>query len=281
LRLLQTSKALIAVLVALVLCRCAYAQVKYAVLPQSAIEANLATAQYDNQKREHTLFSLFERDGCTQPNLSEMQVRHLREPDVLCSLRGASPALIVVGAHFDHVSTGMGVVDNWTGAALLPALYDSVKIVPRTHTFVFAGFSGEEIGEVGSAAYAKKLAAEKVRIDAMVNFDSLGLTPTKIWASRADKKLLGAAARVLHQLGMKAEAVNVDNVGSTDSESFRLSGFPAITFHSVTNETFYVLHSPADQLNAVNLGDYYDTYRFLACYLAQLDNYLGRTEPER
>ena len=69
--------------------------------------------------------------------------------------------------------------------------------------------------------------------------------------------------------------MNVDNVGTTDSEPFRQQKIPAITVHSVTQETLKILHSKADTIEAVHLDEYYRTYRLLAAYLAVLDQKLG------
>ncbi len=45
--------------------------------------------------------------------------------------------------------------------------------------------------------------------------------------------------------------------------------------HSVTQDRFGILHSSLDDLAAVRLNDYYDTYRLLAAYLAYLDTALN------
>ncbi len=60
---------------------------------------------------------------------------------MICVLPGNSEKVIIVGAHFDHVSDGSGVVDNWSGASLLPSLYQALKDHPRKHTFIFIGFT--------------------------------------------------------------------------------------------------------------------------------------------
>ena len=65
--------------------------------------------------------------------------------------------------------------------------------------------------------------------------------------------------------------VNVDNIGSTDSEQFRAPDIPAITIHSITQETWPILHTPKDRFSAIRLDEYYQTYRLLAAYLAFLD----------
>ena len=66
-------------------------------------------------------------------------------------------------------------------------------------------------------------------------------------------------------------AVNVDHVGTDDSESFQRKHVPNITLHSITQDTFHYLHSPSDTLGTIDPTDYYDSYRLAAAFLAVLD----------
>ena len=66
--------------------------------------------------------------------------------------------------------------------------------------------------------------------------------------------------------------MNIERVGSTDSESFRDKKVPSITFHSLTQATLSILHSSRDQLSEIKEDDYYSTYKLLSAYLALLDN---------
>jgi hypothetical protein len=45
-------------------------------------------------------------------------------------------------------------------------------------------------------------------------------------------------------------------------------------FHSVTQETLRILHSPADRLDAIRRDDYYETYRLVLGYLVYFDRAL-------
>lgn len=197
---------------------------------------------------------------------------------MICVLPGNTDRIILVGAHTDKVNVGDGVVDNWSGASLLPSLLYSVSGEARQHTFVFVGFTAEETGMLGSAFYAEKLSKEqRSKIDAVVNFDTLALGPTKVWATRADKTLLDDLVRVANSMNLPLAAVNVDKVGSTDSESFARFKIPRITIHSLTQETLPILHSKRDTLAVVHMDDYYASYRLISAYLAFLDSSLGRT----
>ncbi|MBI1749911.1 MAG: hypothetical protein HY234_06910 [Acidobacteria bacterium] len=99
--------------------------------------------------------------------------------------------------------------------------------------------------------------------------------------SRSDKELVRIAAGVADALQAPLAGVNVEKVGSSDSESFARRKIPSITFHSVTQETLPILHSPEDNIRAIHLDDYYQTYRLLTAYLTYLDDFLSRPKDER
>jgi Peptidase family M28 len=251
--------------------------VHYRLQTRGVIESRLKSFSTTNSEREALIRKWLGESGCTDINLSEQALDRKLPPNVICVLPGQTQRIIVVGAHTDKVeSAGDGVVDNWTGATLLPALLYSLSAQPRHHTFVFVGFSGEEKGLVGSRFYLNHLTAEqRAHIDGMVNFDSLGMSPTKVWASHADKSLLDALIAIASAAGLPLAPVDVDSVGaSADSESFARYQIPSITLHSVTQETFPILHSRSDKITAIKMNDYYDSYRLIVEYLAYLDEIL-------
>jgi Zn-dependent M28 family amino/carboxypeptidase len=180
-----------------------------------------------------------------------------------------------LGAHFDHVDAGDGIVDNWSGASLLPSLYQALAAAPHKHTFMFVGFTGEEAGLVGSDYYVKQLSADQLaRTEAMINMDTLGLGPTKIWVSQSDPRLVNGIAVVAHSMEIPIAGLNVDGFGESDEESFIREKVCSLTVHSLTPETAYVLHHPADNPSALHFKDYYDTYRLIAAFLNVLDTQL-------
>jgi Zn-dependent M28 family amino/carboxypeptidase len=198
-------------------------------------------------------------------------------------LPGSSENTIIVGAHFDHADVGDGVLDNWSGASLLPSLYEAVKSEPRKHTYVFIGFTDEERGLVGSRYYAKQMTKDHVAMtNAMINMDTLGLGPTEVWADHSDKYLTGVLAYIAQKLKLPLTGMNVGQ-NSTDSESFAERKIPRITIHSLTQEAWdaRILHSPKDRLSAVRFDDYYQTYKLLAAYISFLDHVLPQKSTEK
>jgi Peptidase family M28 len=256
------------------------ALVYFRLHPRDVVEKHLKSFSDRNGEREVLIRKWLAEAGCADSNLSEQSIERKLPPNVICVLPGELPDAIVVGAHTDHVDDfGDGVVDNWTGAVLLPSLLYSLNGKTRRHTFIFVGFSAEEKGLVGSSYYADHMSkTERANVKGMVNFDSLGLGPTKVWISHADKALMDPLKTAAAASHLPLGAVNVESVGaSTDSESFARYHVPRITLHSITTQTYSILHSSSDKFAAIKMNDYYDSYKLMAEYLAYLDLML-RTE---
>ena len=253
---------------------------RYNPVSREVVEARLGKYAGSNKQREITLKQMFSEAGCDEQHLSEQPVKGSKQPNVLCLLPGTSDKVIIVGAHFDYVPAGNGVVDNWSGASLLPSLYEAIKIEPRKHSYIFIGFTDEEVGEVGSAFYVHQMTrAQVAATDAMVNIDTLGLAPTEVWASHSDPRLNHAIASLAKSMSLPVTAMNVEQVGSTDSEQFAARKIPSITIHSLTQQTWdaHILHTSKDKLSAMNLDNYYETYRLVAAYIAYLDQFADAT----
>ena len=224
-----------------------------------------------NRARHDQLTKLFIQSGCDPTDLKVT----FEEPNIRCVLPGETDNVILIGAHFDKVARGHGVVDNWSGASLLPSLFESLSTVKRHHTFVFIGFTAEEEGLVGSRNYVHHLSKqERAQIHAMIAMDTLGITPTKVWSSHSDKTLLYYLVNVSQSLNLPISGMNVDYVGDTDSSPFRDAKIPTVTFHSITTETWHILHSDKDDIKAIDQKAYLDSCRLIAAYVAYLDEVL-------
>ncbi len=239
------------------------------------LEQRLKSAPRNNEERAKTLRAMFRAAGCGSTDLAEQLVHKGKPPNIICKLPGETSGLIIVGAHLDHVRRGDGIVDDWSGASLLPSLYQSLRPQSRRHTFLFIGFTEEEKGRRGSKFYVKTLASGFVRrIRAMVNLECLGMNPPEVWADHAAPALLAALDRVAQAMGTYFPRVDLERVGYDDAVSFRHRNVPTITIHSLSQDKLRVLHSPQDNLSAEHLNDYDDSFRLIAAYLAYLDRVL-------
>ena len=101
---------------------------------QEVIATHLKSFSTKNGEREELIRKWFAESGCQNANLSEQGLDRKIPPNVICVLPGETSEVIVVGAHTDHVADfGDGVVDNWTGAVLLPAAVQPERATASPH----------------------------------------------------------------------------------------------------------------------------------------------------
>jgi hypothetical protein len=98
-----------------------------------------------------------------------------RDANVIAELPGESEEVVLVGAHFDSVWRGPGVIDNATGVEGLRRVAE--RLVGRDHprSLVFAAFAAEEYGLIGSKFYVDdaNTRGELDRIVGVVNLDCI------------------------------------------------------------------------------------------------------------
>ena len=252
----------------------------YSRIGMDTIEDRLRRYGDTDPERSKILKQLFEEAGCRDKHLRVQPVPDADAPNIICSLPGETGEIIIVGAHFDFVDKGEGVADNWSGASLLPSLFQSLSATTRRHTFVFIGFSDEEEGYIGSHFYVEQLKKDQLEsIQAMINLDTLGLDSTKVWTSNSNPELVVLLNRVAASMQLPLDTMDVDDIGDSDGNSFSKRGIPIITLHSVTLGNLHILHSVDDTYNAIQMSDYYDTYKLVAAYLAILDQQELRLAP--
>jgi Zn-dependent M28 family amino/carboxypeptidase len=259
-------------------CFCVRAEViRFDTIDQSVVRERIENVPETNKRRYETIRRLFTESGCGGDNLIDQNTKGVKYPNVVCSLPGTLASTIVACAHYDYVDRGRGLIDNWTGASLLPTLFASLVKTPRRHRFEFISFTGEEQGLLGSQYFVKHLEREeRATIHAVINLDSLGLGPTNVELERGNPALPNALGTVAKFFKIPLNPVNVHRVGRSDSDSFQDAHIPAVGIHSVTTPTLHILHSPDDNIKALKFSDYYDSYRLIAAYLAYLDTALDK-----
>ena len=96
--------------------------------------------------------------------------------NVLARLRGTEdPDLIyVVSSHFDSVAGGPGADDDTSGTAALLEASRLLAATPLPTTVVFASFTGEEAGLLGSREFVRQAAAQGWKVVGALNNDMIG-----------------------------------------------------------------------------------------------------------
>ena len=242
------------------------------VVSQQEMEQRLRSAPARNQQRQAAIGVMFRSAGCPAESLQMRPLNHSEFSNVVCTVAGTGPDVIVVGGHFDHSKAGDGIIDNWSGASMVANLIQSLGSETRRHTFVFAAFAEEEAGLLGAQAFARALSTPDLEhVKAMVNMDSLGLGPPVVWRSRASPNLFDAAQAVAAAIQFHLDVVDMDSAAESDSEPFSQRKISVIDFHSVHPDTMHILHSKEDSFEAVQMEGYADSFRIIAKFLAWID----------
>jgi hypothetical protein len=96
--------------------------------------------------------------------------------NVVATLQGTvNPELVyVVSSHYDSVALGPGADDDTSGTA---ALLETARLLsrhPQPATIVFASFTGEESGLLGSREFVRRAVVDKAQIVGALNNDMIG-----------------------------------------------------------------------------------------------------------
>jgi len=264
-------KALIHPVLMLLLCAASPAQkVQFTPAEKAAVLERMKTIPETNAARAEKLKELFSNAGCNGKSLVEQKVDGVDTPNIICRLGIENEDTVIVGAHYDRNSSALRPLDNWSGAAILPALYQSLRNRKRSHSFLFVAFADSGANPVGAQFFVNHLGRTQLeRAEAMINVDALGLSPTKIWSAHSDKDLVHSLIVMVYALKLSASQIDMAAAGTTDSDPFAAQHIPQITIHSLTQQN--VTTGATTQFRPNN---YYDTYRLLCGYLAYLDQTL-------
>jgi hypothetical protein len=171
---------------------------------------------------------------------------------------GASAGTYVLGAHYDSVPASPGANDNATGIALITATARYLDELPcRSHDVLVVAFDEEEIGLVGSAAYASRLVRDGTPVVAVHTVDQMGWDADGdriLELERPDAGLVAFYEDVL-PLVPEIEGLTTTQTGATDHVSFRDVGFAAVglTEEYVSGDTTPHYHLPSDTYDTVDL----------------------------
>ncbi len=142
---------------------------------------------------------------------------------------GDGPRVLIVGAHLDSVFDGPGINDNGSGVAAVLEIARAFASegVPDGWSVRFGLWGGEELGSIGSRAYAEDVGDE---VEAYLNLDMAGsingatLVYDETSAAPGSEAITAAFEAVLADLGEPSALADLG--GSSDHFGFRQAGIP-------------------------------------------------------
>jgi len=193
------------------------------------------------------------------------RLRTSTSENVVGVLRGTDPVLreqwVVVGAHYDHVGRGQGggmdpkqygqvhngADDNASGTAALleVAGWFAGRKEGTRRSLLFAAYSGEEKGLLGSRALVQQGLPPRESIVCMVNLDMVGrYRPGQFEAVGAatGSTLRESVDRAAEGLGLEMRHTN-SGLSSSDGFSYYQAEIPTVFFFTGLHDEY---HRPAD-----------------------------------
>lgn len=226
----------------------------------------------------------FELEGVTLGARVALEKERRIGRNVLAKLLadGANGGAVAIGAHVDHLGRGgssssmaaeadpdaihYGADDNASGvagvleiAAKMQAAKAAGEFAPKRDV-LFAAWSGEELGLLGSDHFAKELAGDGERISDAIssyfNLDMIGRLESKLLVSGAGSSSIwyGAVERANATLGLPI-AMQTDSYLPTDATSFYLKEVPIFSVFSGVHSEYHTPEDTADRLNYPGAAD--------------------------
>ncbi|MDI6642492.1 MAG: M20/M25/M40 family metallo-hydrolase [Candidatus Hodarchaeaceae archaeon] len=189
------------------------------------------------------------------------RAENLISQNVLALLRGRSDEIIVVGAHHDSVMTP-GAVDGASGVAVVLEIARALSTENLPRTILFATFGSEELGLLGSAAFMREHAENK--IVAAIIFGSIAAGPENGLrvglldsGSYATTEWLDFFIQDLaRNLGFYVKSEHLSAIGGySDHVSFTRAGVPATWIfwaNPKSGKVIWPIHTLGDNLDAVD-----------------------------
>nr|WP_246351451.1 M28 family metallopeptidase [Deinobacterium chartae] len=156
--------------------------------------------------------------------------------NVIARLPGVQRPDLLLGGHYDSVPGAPGANDNASGVSVVLEVARSLRNRPEAQRTWFVAFDGEEDGLRGSRAFVQQSAQVTRGLEAMLNFDMVGINAPGL-SLGGSEELLRLARQVDPGIG------TFEDDGRSDHSSFLDAGVPAVFFFRGIDPNY---HQPGD-----------------------------------
>jgi len=167
----------------------------------------------------------------------------------------------IICAHYDNMPTALiapGADDNASGVV---AVLEAARILSpfsSEYTLEFAAWDEEEIGLVGSAAYADSAASSGMQIMGVLNFDMIAWDSNNDFMMTIGTNELSAGLTLDYEAAMELYTPEINwnytDIEASDHASFWDVGYPAILGIEHYPDDFNAYyHTPDDKFSNINL----------------------------
>jgi hypothetical protein len=240
----------------------------------SAIDySRLENPPFRNSDREEAVSQYF---AGLCPQIRLQKINYHKGHNVICRIPGSSQKRIIVGAHYDRIGAGRGVIDNWSGIVLVSRLLTELNALDLNFTWEIVAFGAEEVELLGSKTYIREVVRDEGLSDilAMINVDTLGLGTVKI-DSRSDKNLKCRAKTLAEELKIELAVISVPAI-TGDWEPFWRKNIPVLSIHSLNRQSLHMVHTRKDSRRAISEERLEDAWLLLSNLQRNLDQLVIR-----
>ena len=233
----------------------------------------------DEKRVAEYLYSQLERMGVNMLTTVEgddffmVQAKDtIHSRNVVGMIEGYDPKLkeeyVVIGAHYDHIGTGMtvrdgvgkvqvypGADDNASGVA---ALLEVAREISLQHfmfrrSVIIAFFGGNELGTAGSWYFLNRSFPQVENIVAMINLDMVGRSGREnrmeVFVAGANRELIGMTRQLSGRALSLAPVYTPTDYVSSDHRNFYEKGIPSVLFTTGMHRDYHTVRDTPDKLD--------------------------------
>jgi hypothetical protein len=258
------------------------------ILASSGKELRSIQRQIDSAKSPVS----FDAAGTTVSMETQILREYAHTANIVGYLPGSgSDECVVLGAHMDHLGMGgqgsgslkpdtvaihPGADDNASGTSALleAARYFSTRRSSLKRTLVFAAFSGEELGLLGSSYYVRNPLWPLEKTTAMLNMDMVGRMKDSVLVVEG----MGTSPRwesLVKSENSDSLALKLkpDGFGPSDHSSFYAKDIPVLFFFTNLHSDY---HRPSDTWDKINYAGERRVVEFVTRIASEIDSESAR-----
>ncbi|MDF1863394.1 MAG: M28 family peptidase [Saprospiraceae bacterium] len=257
--------------------------------PGEALAAQYVASRFEEigltpKGSDGTWFHAFDFNYKSNPHAEKGEPRNGK--NVVGYIDNGAENTVVIGAHYDHLGMGTfgslhtgsaeihnGADDNASGVSAMLYLAKRLKDNASTkgNNYLFIGFSGEEMGLVGSKKYVQNPTIDLKTVNYMLNMDMVGrLNEGKVLAINGAGTSPSWKEEIpLIKVGDITPKTSDSGIGPSDHTSFYIEDIPVLHFFSGQHMDY---HKPVDDSHLVNFEGIYDISLFMLQLIENLND---------
>ncbi len=254
--------------------------------PEKGLNVDSLQASIDRNKQPNS-FALEKSSISLSTEVIEIRKPTQNVIGILKVPHAISDEHLIVGAHFDHLGYGgegsgslkpfsneihNGADDNASGTSAMIEIARNLSVKKETlkRHIVFMGFSGEEMGLLGSSHYTKSPLLPLEQAVTMINLDMVGRLK--------ENKLIVQGTGTSMNWETMLQSLNTDSTfhlafvkdgfGPSDHASFYSKNIPVLFFFTGVHEDY---HKPSDDFDKLNYDGMENIVTFVSTIATVID----------